>query len=57
VLGHDGKKFDPFAPPYIPNLHLGDLKDEVEGDEYVVLVSKSCSYQHVPLDWTLFLVQ
>lgn len=38
VLGEEGKKFDPFAPPYVPSLHLGDLKDEAEGDEYVVLV-------------------
>lgn len=40
VLGLEGKKFDPFSPPYVPNLHIGDLKDEVDGDEYVVLFNK-----------------
>lgn len=29
---------DPFAQPYNPNLHLGDLADE-DGEEYAVLVS------------------
>jgi hypothetical protein len=33
-----GKKFDPFVPPYSPNLHVGDLQD-ADGQEYVVLVS------------------
>lgn len=37
----DGKivKTDPFAPPYTPNLFLGELKDQEENAEYVVLVS------------------
>ncbi|CAE6394900.1 unnamed protein product [Rhizoctonia solani] len=33
---HD--KPDPFAPPYVPDLYIGELKDELDGDEYVVLV-------------------
>lgn len=33
------EKPDPFAPPYTPTLYLGDIKDEEEGLEYVVLVS------------------
>ena len=37
----DEKKKDPFAPPYVEKLHVGDLIDEVEGDEYVVLVRAS----------------
>ena len=37
----DEKKKDPFAPPYVEKLHVGDLTDEVEGDEYVVLVRAS----------------
>ena len=39
TLEQQGKRHDPFSPPYVPNLLLGDLKDEQEGDEYVVLVS------------------
>ncbi|CAE6359746.1 unnamed protein product [Rhizoctonia solani] len=31
-------KPDPFAPPYVPDLYVGDLKDELDGDEYVILV-------------------
>ncbi|ELU36445.1 ATP adenylyltransferase domain-containing protein [Rhizoctonia solani AG-1 IA] len=31
-------KPDPFAPPYVPDLFIGELKDELEGDEYVILV-------------------
>ncbi|KAG1746135.1 ATP adenylyltransferase-domain-containing protein [Suillus lakei] len=31
------KKPDPFAPPYVPNLHIGDLRDESSGAEYGVL--------------------
>jgi ATP adenylyltransferase len=30
---------DVFKPPYNPNLHVGELRDEEEGTEYVVLVS------------------
>ncbi|EIN11713.1 ATP adenylyltransferase [Punctularia strigosozonata HHB-11173 SS5] len=37
-----GKKPDPFAPPYIPNLYVGELRDEEEGQEYVVLLNKFC---------------
>ena len=37
----DEKKKDPFAPPYVEKLHIGDLTDEVEGDEYVLLVRAS----------------
>ncbi|CAE6364689.1 unnamed protein product [Rhizoctonia solani] len=31
---------DPFAPPYVPDLFIGELKDELEGDEYVILFNK-----------------
>jgi ATP adenylyltransferase len=33
------KRSDPFQPPYNPNLYVGELKDEEEGAEYVVMVS------------------
>ena len=33
------KRHDPFAPPYVPNLYLGEVRDEAEGNEYVILVS------------------
>jgi ATP adenylyltransferase len=36
---------DPFAPPYIPNLHVGDVKGE-DGDEYVVLLNKYSVIPH-----------
>ncbi|KAH9942509.1 uncharacterized protein BXZ73DRAFT_88058 [Epithele typhae] len=36
---------DPFAPPYTPGLFLGEVKDEFEGREYVVLFNK---YSVVP---------
>ena len=39
ILEQGGKRQDPFAPPYVPNLLLGDVKDEEEGTEYIVLVS------------------
>ncbi|EIM83050.1 uncharacterized protein STEHIDRAFT_102585 [Stereum hirsutum FP-91666 SS1] len=43
---HTGKgKPDPFMPPYVPNLYIGELKDEEEGDEYVFLLNK---YSVVP---------
>ncbi|KAI0093107.1 ATP adenylyltransferase-domain-containing protein [Irpex rosettiformis] len=49
-LANGGKKFDPFAPPYVPNLHIGELKDEQEGDEYVILFNKfSVVPQHILL--------
>lgn len=31
---------DVFNPPYNPNLYVGELRDEDEGTEYVVLVSE-----------------
>ncbi|KAI6040311.1 ATP adenylyltransferase-domain-containing protein [Pisolithus marmoratus] len=39
---------DPFAPPYSPNLHVGDLALEDEGSmaEYVVLLNKYCVVPH-----------
>ncbi|KAI6021432.1 ATP adenylyltransferase [Pisolithus microcarpus] len=39
---------DPFAPPYAPNLHVGDLALDDEGDtvEYVVLLNKYCVVPH-----------
>jgi ATP adenylyltransferase len=39
------KSSDPFAPPYVPNLHVGDLRDESSGAEYGVLLNK---YSVVP---------
>ena len=44
---HDGQankeavksKLDPFSPPYVPNLHIGELRDEDEREEFAVLVS------------------
>jgi sulfate adenylyltransferase (ADP) / ATP adenylyltransferase len=37
------KRMDVFKPPYNPNLYVGELQDEGEGTEYVVLVSGSWS--------------
>ncbi|KAH9002052.1 ATP adenylyltransferase-domain-containing protein [Lactarius hatsudake] len=34
------KRTDPFKPPYNPNLYVGELKDEEEGTEYIVLLNK-----------------
>jgi len=34
------KQSDPFKSPYNPNLYVGELKDEEEGTEYVVLLNK-----------------
>ena len=39
VQGEKEKRSDPFKSPYNPNLYVGELKDEEEGTEYVVLVS------------------
>ncbi|KAJ7045808.1 ATP adenylyltransferase-domain-containing protein [Mycena alexandri] len=36
---------DPFEPPYNPNLHVGDLRDEDNTEDYVVLLNK---YSVVP---------
>ncbi|OCH91438.1 hypothetical protein OBBRIDRAFT_818769 [Obba rivulosa] len=44
-LDKQAKKSDPFTPPYVPALHLGDLKDKEEGIEYAVLFNK---YSVVP---------
>ncbi|CAE6486236.1 unnamed protein product [Rhizoctonia solani] len=33
-------KPDPFAPPYIPDLFVGELKDELDGDEFAILLNK-----------------
>lgn len=33
------KPVDPFMPPYNKGLYIGELKDELEDKEYVVLVS------------------
>ena len=33
-----GSKPDPFAPPYNQNLYIGEVIDEEEDAEYVVLV-------------------
>ncbi|TFY80467.1 hypothetical protein EWM64_g3545 [Hericium alpestre] len=39
------KGVDPFLPPYNPQLYVGELKDEEEGIEYVILLNK---YSVVP---------
>ncbi|KAI0369663.1 hypothetical protein BV20DRAFT_967644 [Pilatotrama ljubarskyi] len=39
------KRHDPFAPPYVPSLYLGEVRDEAEGNEYVILFNK---YSVVP---------
>ncbi|KAL6310408.1 ATP adenylyltransferase-domain-containing protein [Sparassis latifolia] len=39
------RKPDPFAPPYIPNLYLGEIRDEEDDSEYVILLNK---YSVVP---------
>ncbi|KAH9935653.1 HIT-like protein [Fomitopsis serialis] len=39
-------KPDPFAPPYILNLCLGEIKDEEEGTEYVILFNKYSVVRH-----------
>ncbi|PFH53856.1 hypothetical protein AMATHDRAFT_1078 [Amanita thiersii Skay4041] len=36
---------DPFSPPYIPNLHIGDLRVDETNEEYVALLNK---YSVVP---------
>ncbi|KAI0746049.1 HIT-like protein [Earliella scabrosa] len=40
------KRPDPFAPPYVPNLLLGEVRDEFEGHEYVVLFNKFSVVPH-----------
>jgi ATP adenylyltransferase len=39
VQDYNGGRPDPFSPPYIPNLYIGDLKDIENGVEYPILVS------------------
>jgi len=43
------RKYDPFAPPYNPNLHVGDLQD-ANGQAYAVLLNK---YAVVPQHFLL----
>ncbi|TFK44348.1 ATP adenylyltransferase-domain-containing protein [Crucibulum laeve] len=50
VQGDKGKAFDPFAPPHNPNLHVGDLRDDYNDEEYVVLLNK---YAVVPQHFLL----
>ncbi|KAG1865810.1 ATP adenylyltransferase [Suillus subalutaceus] len=44
-IDETSKNSDPFAPPYVPNLHVGDLRDESSEAEYGVLLNK---YSVVP---------
>ncbi|KAH8107239.1 ATP adenylyltransferase-domain-containing protein [Cristinia sonorae] len=39
-------KPDPFAPPYVPNLYIGELKDVEEDTDYVVLFNKFSVVPH-----------
>ncbi|KAJ7772644.1 ATP adenylyltransferase-domain-containing protein [Mycena maculata] len=41
---------DPFEPPYNPNLYVGELRDENNAEEYVVLLNK---YSVVPQHFLL----
>ncbi|KAL7281424.1 hypothetical protein ACG7TL_004737 [Trametes sanguinea] len=45
AVQQEKKRHDPFAPPYVPNLYLGAVRDEAEGNEYVILFNK---YSVVP---------
>lgn len=45
VAQDSDKKVDPFAPPYNDQLYVGDLKDEMTEEEFVVLLNK---YSVVP---------
>ncbi|OAX37403.1 hypothetical protein K503DRAFT_850460 [Rhizopogon vinicolor AM-OR11-026] len=40
------EKPDPFAPPYVPNLHVGDLRDVSTGTEYAILLNKFSVVPH-----------
>ncbi|KAJ2928607.1 hypothetical protein H1R20_g8479, partial [Candolleomyces eurysporus] len=42
----DDTKIDPFAPPYNPQLHVGDLKDELTEEEFVILLNKFSVVPH-----------
>ncbi|KAJ7268691.1 ATP adenylyltransferase-domain-containing protein [Mycena haematopus] len=44
------KAFDPFQPPYNHNLHIGELRDEDNAEDYVVLLNK---YSVVPQHFLL----
>jgi len=39
-VGDRRRPFDPFSPPYNPQLFVGELKDDVSDEEFVVLVSR-----------------
>ncbi|PPQ98785.1 hypothetical protein CVT24_003343, partial [Panaeolus cyanescens] len=41
-----GKVIDPFAPPYNPNLYIGELKDEETQEEFVILLNKFSVVAH-----------
>ncbi|KAJ7130854.1 ATP adenylyltransferase-domain-containing protein [Mycena crocata] len=43
-------KHDPFEPPYNPNLYVGELRDEDNAEDYVVLLNK---YAVVPQHFLL----
>jgi len=49
-LENGGKIFDPFAPPYNVNLHVGDLREEESQEEFVVLLNK---YSVIPRHFLL----
>ncbi|KAG1731504.1 ATP adenylyltransferase-domain-containing protein [Suillus paluster] len=38
VPGEASKKSDPFTPPYVPNLYVGDLRDVSSGTDYAILL-------------------
>ncbi|KAJ2918606.1 hypothetical protein MD484_g1815, partial [Candolleomyces efflorescens] len=42
----DSTKIDPFAPPYNPQLHVGDLRDELTEEEFVILLNKFSVVPH-----------
>ncbi|EFI28156.1 hypothetical protein CC1G_14183 [Coprinopsis cinerea okayama7 len=44
------KKFDPFAPPYNPQLYVGDIVDELTEDRFAILLNK---YTVVPQHFLL----
>ncbi|OSC97448.1 HIT-like protein [Trametes coccinea BRFM310] len=45
AVQQEEKRHDPFAPPYVPNLYIGEVRDEAEGNAYVILFNK---YSVVP---------
>ncbi|KAK2464214.1 hypothetical protein APHAL10511_003671 [Amanita phalloides] len=46
----EGRTYDPFAPPYNHNLHIGNIRDEETEDDYIVLFNK---YSVVPQHFIL----